>query len=124
MNTREETHPEKPGLKMGLSSLGLGLVVMVGTLAFLAQISNDMRWVLLLGSAGLFGSAVWVSNRRGGLFSILLLCLPLVSVFGVLALGELPGLWPHLVFWLLFPLIGWVGFRPDRRHDNGRRRRR
>ena len=105
----------KDGLKVGLLGLGLGLVVLVGTIAFLVLISNDMRWILWLGSAGLFVSAVWLASRRGGLVSILLLCLPLMTVFGVLAVGELPGLWPHLVFWPLFALVGWYGFRTGRR---------
>ena len=107
---------KRHGFKVGLLSLGLGLAVMVGTLAFLALITNDMRWILWLGSAALFGSAVWVGARGGGLISILLLCLPLMTVFGVLALSQGPGLWPHLVFWLLFSLIGWLGFRPTGRH--------
>ena len=106
---------KKNDLKVGLLSLCLGLAVLVGTLAFLALITNDMRWILWLGSAGLFTSAVWVAVRRGGLVSILLLCLPLMTVFGVLAVGELPGLWPHLVFWPLFALVGWYGFRTGRR---------
>ena len=116
MKIPRETPLKKDGLKVGLLSLGLGLAVMAGTLAFLALITNDMRWILWLGSAALFGSAVWVGARRGGLVSILLLCLPLMTVYAVLALGELPGLWPHLVFWPLFSLIGWFGFRPARRH--------
>ena len=113
-----ERSQKKDALKVGLLGLGLGLAVMVGTLAFLALITNDVRWTLWLGSAGLFVSAIWVAARRGGPISILLLCLPLTTVFGVLAVGELPGLWPHLVFWPLFTLIGWYGFRPGRSaHD-------
>ena len=27
---------------------------------------------------------------------------------------ELPGLWPHLAFWLAFALLGWLGFRSGR----------
>jgi peroxiredoxin len=106
----------KGGWKVGLWSLGLGLGILVGILAFLVLVTNDMRWILWLGSAALLGSAVWVAGRGGGLFSIGLVCLPLVAVFGVEAVGELPGLWPHLVFWPLFALIGWYGFRPPRRH--------
>ncbi len=49
---------KKDALKVGLLALGLGLAVMVGTLAFLALITNDVRWTLWLGSAALDGKVV------------------------------------------------------------------
>ena len=107
---------KKDSLKVGLSSLGLGLVVLVVVAAFLLHITNDMRWILWLGSAALLGSSAWLAVRGAGLLSICLLCLPLLAVLGVQMVGQLPGLWPHLVFWPLFAWIGWYGFRPPRRH--------
>lgn len=95
-----------------LLALGLGLAITVATFAMILYVSNDMRWVLSVGSAALFGSAVWAgSRRRGGPVSFLLLCLPLMLPYGALVVPQLPGLWPHLASWLGFALLGWFGFR-------------
>lgn len=103
-------------LVTGLIALGLGLAVTLAVLLLIKFISNDMRWVLWLGSAGLLGAALWTgSRRRGGVLSFLLLCLPLLLVWVALVLPQLPGLWPHLVAWLGFALLGWYGFRPGHR---------
>jgi peroxiredoxin len=96
----------------GFLALGLGLAITVAIFGMILLVSNDMRWVLWVGSAALFGSAVWVGiRRRGGPFSFLLLCLPLMLSYGALVVPELPGLWPHLASWLGFALLGWFGFR-------------
>jgi peroxiredoxin len=42
---------------------------------------------------------------------LVLLCLPLIALYGLLVLPELPGLWGHLVLWLFFAVFGWLGFR-------------
>ncbi len=46
---------------------------------------------------------------------MVLLCLPLTLVYGALVVPQLPGLWPHLVAWLGFALLGWYGFRYGQR---------
>lgn len=102
--------------RTGLLALGLGLTITVATFAMILFVSNDMRYVLAVGSAALLGSAVWAgSRRRGGPISFLLLCLPLMLAYGVLVVPQLPGLWPHLASWLGFALLGWLGFRTSRR---------
>ena len=104
----------RPGT--GLLALGLGLVITLAIFVLIKFISNDMRWVLWLGSAGLLGAALWVgSRRRGGVIGFVLLCLPLMLVWVALVLPQLPGLWPHMVAWLGLALLGWYGFRPGRR---------
>lgn len=103
-------------VRTGLIAFGLGLVITLAIFVLIKFISNDMRWVLWLGSAGLFGAALWVgSRRRGGVISFVLLCLPLMLVWVAAVLPQLSGLWPHMVAWLGFVLIGWYGFRPGHR---------
>ena len=102
-----------------LAALGLGLAVTAATVAVILWVTNDMRWMLLLGSVGLLGSALWAgSRRRGGVVAFLFLSLPLLLFFAVLVVPELPGLWPHLGIWLGFAVVGWIGFRsPGRRRS-------
>ena len=111
------TSPAVSGrVRTGLLALGLGLVITLATFVLIKFISNDMRWVLWLGSATLFGAALWTgSRRRGGAISFLLLCLPLMLVYGAFVVPQLPGLWPHMAIWLGFALLGWYGFRSGQR---------
>lgn len=98
--------------RTALLALGSGVVVAAATVAMILWVTNDMRWMLLLGSVGLFTAALWTGNRRrGGAVGLLLLCLPLLLLHGALVVPELPGLWPHLLFWLAFSVVGWLGFR-------------
>jgi thiol-disulfide isomerase/thioredoxin len=115
--TKNDSSPAVGGrVRTGLLALGLGLLITLAIIVLIKFISNDMRWVLWLGSAGLIGAAFWTgSRRRGGVISFVLLCLPLMLVWVALVLPQLPGLWPHMVAWLGFALIGWYGFRPGQR---------
>ena len=98
--------------RTALLAFGSGLAIAAGIVAIILWVTNDMRWVLLVGSAGLFGAALWAgSRRRGGIVGLLLLCLPLLLLHAALVVPELPGLWPHLALWLSFALLGWLGFR-------------
>jgi thiol-disulfide isomerase/thioredoxin len=82
------------------------------TVAMILWVTNDMRWMLLLGAVGLFSAALWTGSlRRGGFVGFLLLSLPLLLFYGALVVPELPGLWPHLLFWISFTVVGWLGFR-------------
>ena len=102
--------------RTALFAVASGLAVAAGTVAVILWVTNDMRWMLFLGSAGFFGAAVWTgSRRRGGALSLLLLCLPLMLLHALLVVPELPGLWPHLPIWLAFALLGWLGFRSRER---------
>jgi len=102
--------------RTALLAFGSGLAVVAATVAMILRVTNDMRWMLLLGSAGLFGAALWAgSRRRGGVVSFLLLCLPLMLFYAVLVVPQLPGLWPHLAIWLALALLGWLGFRSEGR---------
>lgn len=93
-------------------ALGAGLAIVAATVVMILRVTNDMRWVLLLGSAGLFGVGLWIGSlRRGNALDFILLCLPLMAVHAAMVVPELPGLWPHLVIWLGVALLGWVGFR-------------
>lgn len=99
-------------VRTGFLAFGLGIAITIAIFGMILLVSNDMRWVLLLGSVALFGSALWLGvRRRGGPVSFLLLCLPLMASYGALVVPELPGLWPHLASWLGFALLGWLGFR-------------
>lgn len=102
--------------RTGLLALALGLAITGAIFGMILFASNDMRWVLALGSAALFGSAVWIGGwRRGGPISLLLLCLPLALVYAAVVVPELPGLWPHLATWLGATLVGGFLFRAGRR---------
>jgi thiol-disulfide isomerase/thioredoxin len=111
--TNSTSSPAKgEGMRTGALSLGLGLGITLAIFVLIKFISNDMRWVLWLGSAGFLGAAHWVGNvRRGSVLGFLLLCSPLMLVYGALVVPQLPGLWPHLVLWLGFALLGWYGLR-------------
>jgi thiol-disulfide isomerase/thioredoxin len=103
-------------IRTALLALASGLAVAGATVAMILRVTNDMRWMLLLGAAGLFGAALWLgSRRRGGVAGFLLLCLPLMLLHAVLVVPELPALWPHLAIWLALALLGWLGFRSERR---------
>lgn len=111
--TNHSSSPAVGGtVRTRLLALGLGLVITLATFLLIKFISNDMRWVLWLGSASLFCAALWLGHlRRGGGLSCLLLCLPLMFVYLAFVVPQLPGLWPHLVLWLGFALLGWYGLR-------------
>ena len=99
-----------------LAGLGLGGVLVATFVATVLYVSNDMRWLLLLGSVGFFLGGLWLGRRRGsGVVAFLLFCLPLLLLFALRVVPELPGLWPHLPIWLAFALLGWWGFRPGAR---------
>jgi thiol-disulfide isomerase/thioredoxin len=99
-----------------LIAFASGIAVSAATIAMILWVTNDMRWVLCLGSVGLFCAALWLgSRRRGGGLGFVLLSLPLVLVHGALVLPGLPGLWPHLPLWLSFAALGWLGFRESGR---------
>ena len=102
--------------RTGFLAFGLGVAITVAIFSMVLLVSNDMRWILWLGSAALFGSASWVGvRRRGGPISFLLMVLPLTLAYGALVVPELPGLWPHLASWLGFALLGWFGLRTGSR---------
>lgn len=103
----------KNNTAIALAGLGLGLVLTAAFVATVLYVSNDMRWLLLLGSVGLFGGGLWLGRGRGGgVVGFLLFFLPLPLLFALQVVPELPGLWPHLPIWLAFALLGWWGFRP------------
>ncbi len=106
----------KNRIRTTLLGLGAGLAVAAVTVAVIVGLTNDMRWVLFLGAVGLFAAGVWLGGRRsGGVPAFLLLCLPLGTIYGALIVPELPGLWPHLLLWLAFAVVGWLGFRSSGR---------
>ena len=102
-------------MRTGALALAAGLLVTAAVAGCIVFVTNDMRWVLAIGSATLLLAAWWVgSRRRGGGVSFLLLVGPLLLLFGGMVVPELPVLWPHLTFWSGFTLIGWLGFRSKR----------
>jgi len=116
MTTSATPATARDRLLTGILALGLGLAITFAVFVLIKFISNDLRWVLALGSVGLFGAALWAGRRRrGGVVSFVLLCLPLTAVWGAMVVPQLPGMWPHLVAWIGFALVGWYGFRAGRR---------
>lgn len=105
----------KDRVKAALLALTTGFALAAAAAAIILWWTNDMRWLLAIGAAGLFGLALWQGGRRkGGTVAYVLLCLPLLALSGLLILPELPGIWPHLPLWLGFAALGWWGFRPGR----------
>lgn len=103
-------------VRTALLALGVGIAIAAAIPAMVLWVTNDMRWVLLLGVVGLFGGALWLGGRRGGdAIGLALLCLPPLVLFGAAVVPELPGLWPHMVLWLGFATIGWYGLRSGAR---------
>jgi thiol-disulfide isomerase/thioredoxin len=106
----------KSQVATALVAFGSGLALAVAAVAMILWRTNDMRWLLVLGSVVLFGLGLWQGGRRrAGTVGFVLLCLPLLTIFCLLILPELPGLWPHLPLWIGSALLGWWGFRSGRR---------
>ncbi len=96
-------------------SLGLGLFVMTVTFSMILFITNDMRWILAVGSVLLFCSAVWIGSwRHGGFVGFFSLWLPIITIYWILVIPEFPTLWPHILSWISFSALGWFGFRSKR----------
>jgi thiol-disulfide isomerase/thioredoxin len=106
----------KSQVATALVAFGSGLALAVAAVAMILWRTNDMRWLLVLGSVVLFGLGLWQGGRRrADTVGFVLLCLPLLTIFCLLILPELPGLWPHLPLWIGSALLGWWGFRSGRR---------
>lgn len=104
--------PSSRRVQNALLALGAGLALVAAFAVMVLRITNDMRWVLLLGSVWLFGVGWWIGSlRRGNALDFILLCLPLTAIHAAMVVPELPGLWPHPVIWLCMALLGWLGFR-------------
>lgn len=98
--------------RTALLALLAGIALAAATVGTILWVTNDMRWILLAGSLGLFAGTWWTANRRrGGVLALLLVSLPLLALYTAAVLPQMPGLWGHLVVWLLFALLGWWGFR-------------
>ena len=98
------------------SALAIGVATAATTVAVILWVTNDMRLMLLLGAVGLFAGALWAGGRRrGSVVGFLLLILPLLLLFVTQVVPEMPGLWPHLMLWFAFALVGWMGFRSQGR---------
>lgn len=99
-----------------LVALACGIAIAGAVAGLILWVTNDMRLVLLLGATSLFAAAAIIGRHlRGGIVSFLMLCSPLMLIFGLFAVPELPRLWPHLPFWFCFALLAWLGFQPKRR---------
>ena len=93
--------------KHRLAALGLGALALALVFGFMSSVSLDMRWVFLVGAVALFASGLWLGRPPdSGLWTWILLCLPLVGVFGWVALRELPAVWPHLLLWAIAGAAG------------------
>jgi len=93
--------------KHRLAALGLGALALALVFGFMSSVSLDMRWVFLVGAVALFASGLWLGRPPdSGLWTWILLCLPLVGVFGWVALRELPAVWPHLLLWAVAGAAG------------------
>jgi len=104
-------------MKQSLLAVGLGLLTLAAVFGAMFAISNDMRLVFAIGVVLLAGSGALLAARGARWPIALLLAAPLVIAFWVLAVPQLPRLWPHPVFWLV---AAFAGFALGRR-DTGRR---
>jgi peroxiredoxin len=81
------------------------LGIVVGLSAF---VSDDLRLLYAVGCILLFSSALWIGPRtRGDWPSPLLLCAPLVCIFGFFVVQGLPFLWPNILLWAVAAALGW-----------------
>ena len=87
-------------MKHRLAALGLGALALALVFGFMGRVSLDMRWVFLVGAFALFAAGLWLGRSPStGIWTWILLCLPLVGVFGYVALREFTPVWPHLPLW-------------------------
>lgn len=85
-----------------LGTLILGLIV--GLSVF---VSDDLRLEYAVGSVLLFSSAVWIGARtREDWPALVLLCAPLVCIFGFFLLRQVPFLWPNILLWIIATALG------------------
>ena len=95
------------GLKQQIGALGLGILVLAAVFGFVALVSNDARLAYVIGAVLIFCSALWVGPKSPRPWlTAASLCGPLVIAFGLLALPQLPVLWPNLLLWLIAAGIG------------------
>jgi thiol-disulfide isomerase/thioredoxin len=94
-------------MKHRLAAAGLGVLAAALVFVFMNRVSLDMRWVFLLGGVALFAAGLWLGSSPGaGIWTWLLLCLPLVGAFGYVALREFTPVWPHLLLWAIAGAAG------------------
>jgi peroxiredoxin len=80
------------------------LGIVVGVSAF---ISDDLRLLYAAGCILLFSAAMWIGARtRKDWPSLLLLCAPLVCIFGFFVVQGLPFLWPNILLWTVAAAFG------------------
>jgi len=103
-------------MKTRLMALLVAALTVGVVLGFAALISSDMRWLYALGFLCLLAGGRWLGARKGGDWvAWLLLCLPLISIFGYAVLPEIRGLWPNLPLWAAAGLCGLGLLHADRR---------
>jgi hypothetical protein len=102
METTNRISQRQTGLKQQIGALGLGILVLAAVFGFVALVSNDARVAYIIGAVLIFCTALWVGPKSPRPWQTAAsLCGPLVIAFGLLALTQLPVLWPNLLLWLI-----------------------
>lgn len=85
-----------------------GAALCFALVLFEELVTADMRWAVWLGGAGLFALAAWLARRGRGGWAVLLMSLPLLGLWGLIAVPDLPALWPILPIWAACAFAGYL----------------
>ena len=93
--------------KWRAASFALGILILGIVLGLSVFVSDDLRLLYAVGCILLFSAAMWIGPRtRRDWPSPLLLCAPLVCIFGFFVVRGLPFLWPNLLLWAIAAALG------------------
>src|ERR1700674_2493710 len=88
-------------------SLALGVLILGIVVGLSVFVSDDLRLVYAIGCILLFCSAIWIGAKIGGdWLSTVLLCAPLIVIFGFFLVKGMPFLWPSLLLWGIAAVLG------------------
>jgi len=85
-----------------------GVALCVALALFEGFVTNDMRWVLWAGSAGMLLLAAWLTDKGRGAAGALLASLPLAVFFYNFVVVDEPRFWPHVAIVPIAALAGWL----------------
>ncbi len=93
--------------KWRAASLALGILILGIVVGLSVFVSDDLRLLYAVGCILLFSSAMCIGARiRRDWPSSVLLCAPLVCIFGFFVVQGLPFLWPNILLWVIAAALG------------------